>query len=148
MLLVATLKIRQTLCRNMTKGFTLIETLIAAFVLTIAVLTTAFSVLNLQDLSALAREKETAMNDASRVLEAMRDTADNSLATLRSTDWSAWMTNNVMNVKAQNELRLDQENVVVNVGNGNPASVTFVLNWNHKQRSYSYRVMTLMTDRA
>ena len=132
----------------MTKGYTLIETLIAAFVLTIAVLTTAFSILNLQELSALAREKETALSDANRVLEAMRDTANNSLATLRSTDWNAWLVNNVLNPKGTNELRLDQENVAVNIGTSNPASVTVLLNWNHKQRPYSFRVMTLMTDRG
>ena len=130
------------------KGFTLVETLVAAVVLVIAILTTAFSILKLQDLSTLAREKEIAMTDANRVLEAMRDTANNSLITLRSTDWTAWATNNVVNPKGINELRLDQENVLVNTGAGNPASVSLVLNWNHKQRPYTFRVMTLMTDRG
>ncbi len=129
-------------------AFTLIETLIAAAVLAIAILTMSFSIVNLQDLSALTAEKETAMTDAARILEAMRDTSNNSIATLRSTDWTAWATNNVVNPKGTNELRLDQENVVVAVGNGNPASVTLTLNWNHKQRPYTFRVMTLMTDRG
>ena len=132
----------------MTKGYTLVETLIAAAILTIAVLTAAFSIVNLQELSALAREKEMAMSDANRVLEAMRDTANNSLVNLRSTNWTTWATDNVINPKGANELRLDQENVAVTVGNGNPAAVTLVLNWNHKQRPYAYRVMTLMTDRG
>ena len=129
------------------KGFSLIETIVAAVVLAIAILTTAFSIMNLQDLSVLAREKEMAMTDANRVLEAMRDTADNSLVTLRNTDWTAWTTNNVINLKGANELRLDQEAVTANIGNGNPATLTLLLNWNHKQRPYTFRVITLMTDR-
>ena len=130
------------------KGFSLIETAVAAVVLAIAILTTAFSIMNLQDLSALAREKEMAMIDANHVLEAMRDTANNSLITLRNTDWTTWAVNNVVNPKGANELRLDQEAVTANIGNGNPASVTLLLNWNHKQRPYTFRVITLMTDRG
>lgn len=128
-------------------GYTLIEIMIAACVLALAILTTAFSITNLQNLGELARQKEIAVNDANHVLETMRQTADNSLTSLRSTDWSTWLTNNVINLKTQNELRLDQETMTVTVGNADPAAVSLVLNWNHKQRTYSYRVRTLMTNR-
>lgn len=130
------------------KGYTLIDILIALAVVVIGVLATAFSMANVHELMTLAREKEIAMNDANRVLEAMRQTADNSLTTLQSTNWNSWLTTNVVNLKAQDELLLDQETANVTVGNGNPMAVTLILSWNHKQRPYSYRVMTLMTDRG
>ena len=132
------------------KAFTIIELLIAAGVLVIAILTTAFCVLNLSDMNELSREKTIALADADRVLESMRDTANNSLASLRTTDWTVWAAANVINTKGANEIRLDQENAAVAFASptDNPAQLTLTLNWSHKGRPYSYQVTTLLTDRT
>lgn len=122
--------------------------MIAASILAIELLAAVFSVLNLQDLSGLAREKEVAIADANQVLEAMRDTANTSLATLKTTNWTTWANTNVIATKGANELALGQESVATTVGAGDPAQVTLTLSWTHRQRAYSYRVMTLMTDRG
>jgi len=130
------------------KGFGLIELAVAATVLVTAILTTAFSLLNIQNLGELSREKVIAVQDANRVLEAMRDTADASLSSLQSTNWTTWATTNVVNVKGTNEIWLDQENVTAAFGGTNPVQVNLTLNWRHRQRTFSYRVLTLMTDRG
>ena len=132
---------------NDTRGFGLPEVLVAASILTIAILTAAFSIYNLQDLGELSKEKLTAVADANRVLEAMRDATDTSLNNLRNTDWSAWTTTNVMNTKGPNEVQLNGETLTAVIGAGNPAQVTLTLTWNHRQRAYQYVVVTLMTDR-
>lgn len=131
-------------------GFTLLELVIAAAVLTVAVLSIAFNVLNLSDMSELSREKLVATADAARVLETMRETANSSLATLKTTDWSAWAAANVINAKASNELQLRQETIAATFPNPNtnPIQVVLTLSWLHKQRPYSYEIITLMTDRS
>ncbi|MBI4115103.1 MAG: type II secretion system protein [Candidatus Omnitrophica bacterium] len=130
------------------KGFTLVELAVGAVVLTIAILTTAFSILNLQGLSELSKEKVIAVADANRVLEAMRDTANTSVSALQSTNWTTWAATNVVGTKGSNEVQLPQETVTAVIASGNPAQVTLTLSWNHKQRTYSYQVITLMTDRT
>lgn len=130
------------------KGFSLIEVAVAATVLVIAILTTAFSLFNIQNLGELSREKVIAVQDANRVLEAMRDTADTSLSNLQSTDWTVWATNNVINGKGTDEIQLDQENVTAAFSGTNPVQVALTLSWRHRQRTFSYRVITLMTDRG
>ncbi len=131
-------------------GFTLIELLIAVGIFTIALLSVGFSILSISDLSELSREKIAATADANRVLEAMRDTANNSLTTLKSTDWNLWATNNVINGKGTNEIQLNQENIVTTFPNpsNDPVQVSLTVNWWHKQRPYSYQITTLMADRT
>ena len=134
--------------RQPERAFTLIELVIAATLLTIAILTTAFSTLNLQDLGELSKEKFVAVADANRVIEAMRDTANTSLAILRNTDWNAWALNNVINTKGANEVPLNQESVAVNFTGTNPVQVVFTLSWRHRQRPYTHQVVTIMADRG
>lgn len=129
------------------RGFGLIELVVALGILMIAILTAAFSIMNLQDMSELSKEKLVALTDANRVLEAMRNSANISTTNLQSTNWTTWATVNVMNTKTANETLLDQENITAIVGNGNPALVTLTVTWNHRQRPYTYQVVTLMTDR-
>ena len=129
-------------------GLGLIELIIAIGVLAIGILTASFCIFSLQDLGELAREKESAVADANRVLEAMRDSANNSVAALRSANWTTWATNNVISSKGSSELVLNQENVTVTMGSGNPVPITLILSWQHKQRPHAYRIVTLMTDRG
>jgi prepilin-type N-terminal cleavage/methylation domain-containing protein len=133
-----------------TKGVTLVEMVMAISILGIAILTVGFSILNLQDLSELSREKVTAAADAVRVLEAMRDAANLSTANLQGTDWTVWANTQVVATKGADEIQLDQENVTVTYGggSGNPVSLTLTVNWQHKQRPYAYQVVTRMTDRS
>lgn len=130
------------------RGFTLIELAIASAVLIIAMLTAAFSLLNLQDLSELSREKVTALTDANRVLEAMRNAVNDSVTDLQSTNWTTWAANNVVNTKGPNEIVLNQETINVTLGNGNPVPMTLTVTWNHRQRPYTFQVITLMTERT
>ena len=132
------------------KGFTLTEVVIAIGVLAIAILTTVFSIINLQDLNELSREKVAAVTDAVRVLEAMRDQANLSPANLQSTNWTTWANTNVIAAKGGNEVHLNQENVTAAfpAGTANPVTLTLTVHWQHKQRSYSYPVVTQMTDRS
>ncbi len=132
------------------KAFTMVELLIAAMVLVIAILSTAFGILNISDMGELSREKIVAVTDAGRTLEAMRNTANSSLAILQNTDWTAWALTNVVNAKSTNEISLNQESIQASFSNpaNIPVQVTLTVNWLHKQRNYSYRVITLMTDRT
>ena len=130
-----------------TRGFTLVELMVAAALLGIALLTTAASLLNIQNVADLAREKITATSDANRILEAMRDQANTSLTRLRNTDWVAWANANVLGLRGANEIRLDQEATAVTLTGTDAAQVTLDINWSHRRRTQSYRVMTLLTVR-
>ena len=81
------------------KGFTLAELVITIGILGLALLTTAFSILNLQNLSELSREKVIATADAVRVLEAMRESTNQSPANLQNTNWALWANTNVIGTK-------------------------------------------------
>ena len=129
------------------QGFTLVELMVAAALLGIALLTTAASLLNLQDVSDLAREKITVTSDANRILEAMRDQANTSLTNLRNTDWVAWANTNVLGQRGADEIRLDQEAVAVTLTGTDPVQITLDINWSHRRRVQNHRVMTLMTVR-
>jgi len=129
------------------EGFGLVEVIIAIGIFAFALLTTAFSVLNLHTLGELSREKVAAVADANRVLEAMRDMANTSLETLRSTNWTNWAGTNIIGPKGAYDPALAQENVAAVIGTGNPAAVTVTVNWTHRQRPYSHTTTTLMTDR-
>ena len=129
------------------QGFTLVELMVAAALLGIALLTTAASLLNLQDVSDLAREKITVTSDANRILEAMRDQANTSLTNLRNTDWVAWANTNVLGLRGADEIRLDQEAVAVTLTGTDPVQITLDINWSHRRRVQNHRVMTLMTVR-
>ena len=129
------------------QGFTLVELMVAAALLGIALLTTAASLLNLQDVSDLAREKIVVTSDANRILEAMRDQANTSLTNLRNTDWVAWANTNVLGQRGADEIRLDQEAVAVTLTGTDPVQVILDINWSHRRRVQSHRVMTLMTVR-
>ncbi len=131
-------------------AFTMVELLIAAMVLVIAIVSTAFGILNISDMGELSREKIVAVTDAGRTLEAMRNTANSSLAILQSTNWTNWALTNVVNAKNANEISLNQESIQASFSNpvNSPVQVTLTVNWLHKQRNYSYRVITLMTDRT
>jgi len=129
------------------QGFTLVELMVAAALLGIALLTTAASLLNLQDVSDLAREKIVVTSDANRILEAMRDQANTSLTNLRNTDWVAWANTNVLGQRGADEIRLDQEAVAVTLTGTDPVQVILDINWSHRRRVQNHRVMTLMTVR-
>lgn len=130
-----------------TCGFTLVELMVAAALLGIALFATAASLLNLQDLSDLAREKIVAVSDANRILEAMRERANTSLANLRNTDWVAWANANVLGQRGANEIRLDQEAAAAALTGTDPVQVTLDINWSHRRRAQNHRVLTLMTVR-
>lgn len=134
--------------RKADEGFTLVEAVLAALILVVAILTTAFSILNLQDMSELSREKIVAVADAHRVLEAMRHTANSSLSALQSTNWSTWAAANVITTKSGDEIRLNQENISVTFSGTNPVQAMLVLTWNHRGHTYAYQIITLMTDRG
>ncbi|MBI4550596.1 MAG: type II secretion system protein [Candidatus Omnitrophica bacterium] len=136
--------------RNPCGGFTLLELVIAAALLSIAILATSFSILSITDMTELSREKIVAIQDANRVLEEMRNTVNTSAALLRSTDWTAWAAANVVNAKGANDITLNQESITAAFPNaaGNPVAVTLTVNWVHRQRPYAYQIMTSMTDRT
>ncbi|HNV86072.1 MAG TPA: type II secretion system protein [Candidatus Omnitrophota bacterium] len=136
-------------------GFTLLEIVIAAFVLTIAILGSLLCIFNIRDLSEISQEKLVAVTDASTVLEEMRGVADglpgaNNLNDLSNTNWTAWANANISAPRLNNatELRLDQENIaVVFLNAGDPRQVRVSVNWNHRGRPCTYQVATAMTDR-
>lgn len=135
---------------NPSGGFTLLELVIATAVLSIAILATSFSILSITDMTELSREKVAAIQDANRVLEEMRDTVNTSAAVLRSTDWTAWATANVINVKGANDIPLNQETITAAFpsATANPVPVVLTVNWLHRQRNYAYQITTSMTDRT
>jgi prepilin-type N-terminal cleavage/methylation domain-containing protein len=131
-------------------GFTLLELVIAAAMLSVAILATSFSILSITDMTDLSREKVTAVHDANRVLEEMRDTVNTSAALLRATDWTAWALANVINAKGANDTTLSQETITAAFpsATGNPVPVVLTVNWSHRQRAYTYQITTSMTDRT
>lgn len=130
------------------RGFTLVEAMVAACVLAIAVLSASFSLFNLQNLSEFSRQKVVAVADANRILEAMREQANASLTNTKNADWSTWFQTNVLNARGTNEIQLDQENIAAVFSGTDPLQITLTLNWNQRGRPQAYQVITLMTSRG
>lgn len=124
------------------------ELVVAVALLGLALFTTAFSIFNVQNLADVAREKVVAVADSNRVLEVMRQQANASLTLLQNTDWSAWARSNVINSRATNEVRLDQETITVSFAGMDPVRVTLTVDWRNRERAQRHQVITLMTDRG
>lgn len=130
------------------KGFSLVEVLVGAVIMAIAILSASFSILNIQQLSEVSKQKVVATADANRVLEAMRYEANVSLTDMQNKNWAVWATDNVINTKGGSDIQLVGENVNVVLNGTDPVQVTLTVNWTHRQRPHSYQVVTLMTQRG
>jgi len=87
-------------------------------------------------LSALSKNRTTAMADARQIAEQVRITADSGLAGLNTTQWNDFLSGAIPN-----------ETVQVTTAGTDPVDATIVINWNEKGRTESLQYNMRVTNR-
>lgn len=124
------------------RGFTLMEVMMSVGIFTPASLMLLGAFLGSAHLSESNRNLTRAMNDGRVVLEAIRQTSSNGLATVRATDWRNWALSNGLN-------SLGSESVVVTFPDpaADPMPVTMQVQWQEQRRTKSIFIQSLITRR-
>ncbi|MFH0838972.1 MAG: type II secretion system protein [Candidatus Omnitrophota bacterium] len=122
------------------KSFTLIELMLGLSIFVVAVVSLLGAYISALILSEGSRNLNIALNDASRVLEEMRNVTFSSLTT---TDWTAWAEDNGANI-------LNNEAISTNfqvTDADHPTVVIVTVSWSERNRTRSTSLTTAITER-
>lgn len=121
-----------------TKGFTLIEVLVAAFVLLVGIC----SMLSLFTYSMASAEsgwdRTLATSHAEAILEAMQ--AKSTLADIVLTDWEEWAEEQHLRILPQERFKVTYANP-----NNNPLSIQVLVQWERRLRTNNISLETQLT---
>lgn len=128
------------------RGFTLLELMIGAAVLIIALVTLIAAYVGCFTLNESARNLTIAINDGQSVMEEIRDR--NNTFNITQEDWTNWASQDPPNGGGCNSL--DNESIIVTYPSGtgaSPLEILVTVNWTEKGRSRSTQLTTLLTER-
>ncbi len=119
-------------------GFTLLEVLIATFVLVLGIVSTFLFFTNAMTSTQYAADVTTATSHAEYVFEEMKTRA--ALSDITNTNWTTWAQNENLNT-------LPQESIVVQIADaqGDPLDIQLAVNWTRKSRQNNVNLRTQMT---
>lgn len=135
--------------RHQKSGFTLIEILLAITLITIVIAAVGASFQYAASLSSFAQNKITAANDAERTMEEVRRVANASGLTgsnsaSDSTYWTTWLSGQTFS-----GLPSQSVSVTFPAGTGtDPLQVLVTINWSEKGTTRTFRLYSLVTQRA
>lgn len=120
------------------KGFTLVEVLVAAFILVVGILGALLFFASAMTSTESAGDITAATSHGEYVLEEMKTRT--SLANIVNTSWSAWAT-------GENLCTLPAESVTVAITNSqaNPLDIRLDVNWTRKARANTVTLRTQIT---
>lgn len=137
---------------NKKRGFTLVELMIAATIIIVALATLLATYFVSFDANEMARYRIQASNDAKAVLEQMRNVVQvGNLSDVTSQNWTNWSLQNI--IQNQNHPMVgdaNSETITVSYADASadPLEVTVRVNWTVKNgRPQSLMLVTLMTKR-
>lgn len=119
-------------------GFTLIELMIAAAVVVIAFTGLLAMYIVCLNLAEEAHSLTVAVYDASKIMERIRVTNFDDIAT---TDWTAWAAG------GGGCNTLTDEAITVSFSGTNPLQATILVSWKDRQRPRSERIIGLISER-
>ncbi len=120
------------------KGFTLLELLVAAYILVIGISSTLLLNINAMTSSQFAWDLTVATSHAQHILEEMQVKED--LSAILSTDWNAWAGQQKLNI-------LPGEKIVVLFGDpeADPLEIEVNVEWQRKVRKNLVSLKTRLT---
>jgi prepilin-type N-terminal cleavage/methylation domain-containing protein len=120
------------------KGFTLVEVMIAAYILLIGICGTLLFYVNSLNSSQFAWDSTVATTHAQYILEEMQNETD--LSSIISTDWDAW-------AKTQNLNTLPGESFQVLYADpsANPLAIQIIDQWQRKNSPNKISLATILT---
>ena len=127
-------------------GFTLLELMIGAAVLIVALVGLIAAYVGCFTLNESARNLTTASNHAQCIMEEIRDR--NSDYNITQEDWTTWASTDLPDGGSCNTL--DNESIVVTYPSGtgaNPLEILVTVNWAEKGRQRSMQAATLFAER-
>lgn len=127
-------------------GFTLLELMIGAAVLILALVGLIAAYIGCFSLNESARNLTIATNHAQCVMEEIRDR--NLTFNIIQQNWTTWAALNPPSGGGCNSL--DNEIITVNYPSGtsaNPLQILVTVNWTEKSRQKSTQLVTLLTER-
>ncbi|MFH1854584.1 MAG: type II secretion system protein [Candidatus Omnitrophota bacterium] len=127
-------------------GFTLLELMIGAAVLIIALVGLIAAYVGCFALNESARNLTIAANDAQCVMEEIRDV--NIPTNITAENWTDWAASNPPSGGGCN--RLDNETVTVTYPSGTdaePLEILITISWTEKSRQRSAQIATLLSER-
>jgi prepilin-type N-terminal cleavage/methylation domain-containing protein len=120
------------------KGFTLVELLMAVFVLAVGIMGILLLYTNSMLSSEFAWDMTTATSHAEYILEEMQ--ARESLNDIRSTNWGMWAQKQGLNTIPHETIAVDFPHV-----SGNPLDILVTVSWKRKLRTNHITLKTKMT---
>ena len=124
------------------KGFTLMEVLMAMMMFATAFIVLMGIYVGIAGMRESSRNTTQAMADARAVVEAMRDSSASGLNNVTGQNWAQWALNNGL-TSLQNEAVL----VTYVNRNADPLEITVRIDWQERGRNRFTTVSTLMTQR-
>ena len=120
------------------KGFTLLELLIAAYILVVGIGSMLLLSVNAMTSSRLAWDMTMATSHAEHILEDMQ--AKDTLADVVQTDWIAWAAQQQLNT-------LPEEKIVVNFNDAtaDPLDIEVTVYWQRQSKNSSISLRTRLT---
>ncbi len=119
------------------KGLTLLELVIGVAIFIVAIVSLLGAYMGALTMSEGSKNLNTAINDATRVVEEMRNIP---FASITLTDWTAWASNNGANT-------LENETTTTAYQGTDPLTVTVTVNWTEKGRQRNTSLVTAITQR-
>lgn len=119
------------------KGLTLLELVIGVAIFIVAIVSLLGAYMGALTMSEGSRNLNTAINDATRVIEEMRNIP---FASITLTNWTTWASNNGANT-------LEDETITTTYQGTDPLTVTVTVNWTEKGRQRNTALVTAITQR-
>lgn len=123
-------------------GFTLLELMISAAILVVTLVALLATYISLAALIESSRNTTTAINDANRVIEQMRNSAATSFLTMTSSNWTSWAAAN-----GAGTLTSEQVAFSFNCTSCDLTMATVNVSWSERNRTRSEVVTTLIANR-
>jgi prepilin-type N-terminal cleavage/methylation domain-containing protein len=124
--------------KNKHQGLTLVEILVAVFILTVGILSCFLYFSGAMNSTGMARDLTIATTHAEYVLEDMRARA--TLAEITAEDWSQWAKSTKLNVLPQETIKV----TFADLG-ADPLPTSVTVQWIRKGRSHSVNLQTELT---
>lgn len=135
-------------------GFTLMELMIGAAILVTAIVSLLATYITTAALIESSRNTTTALNDASRAIEQIRNNALVSFSSVTLTNWTTWAAGNGADTLTDEQLSVCYYNLSgtllfcsTGTTSANPIEVRVTVNWTERNRARSEQVVTLVTNR-
>ena len=134
--------------RTRKRGFTLIELMMGVSLCSIALFGTMLIIGQSLAMGGFTGNRAIAMNEMRQVVEESGRVTDNDgVATMVSTNWTNWATQNLNNTLENQSVAVTNSAGGTLLNNANPLPIRITINWTEKGKATVYSVDTMVTQR-